>query len=339
MSSGPEVRQSSARVFLLGGRRYPLRMDYFKYKEKIGKAKLEWKAPHGTWEIFGGDQVSTVIVPRTFVVSATFPADDHSQGYGRGTLVSKSWHEGITAGAIQTTGEVAQRLEDFVNPGKDEQQHRQRLVDFCIRFAGTAFRRPLTEKETVGIVGESGCGKSVTFLSILGLIPKPPGVIESGSAIFNGKDLFKISTEEIFPNKKVVLFGLPGAFTPTCSTKQLPAYDEAYDRFKGLGIDEVYCVSMNDGFVMNAWADELGIKNVKLLSDGNGDFTQSLGMSVNKRHLGFGPRSWRYSIYVINSIVDQAFIEPGFNQTGEDNDPYTCTDPETIINYIQTTLR
>ena len=152
-------------------------------------------------------------------------------------------------------------------------------------------------------------------------------------------DFQKITTEDIFPNKKIVLFGLPGAFTPTCSTKQLPAYDEAYDRFKGLGVDEVYCVSMNDGFVMNAWADELGIKNVKLLSDGNGDFTQSLGMSVNKRHLGFGPRSWRYSIYVINSIVDQAFIEPGFNQTGEDNDPYTCTDPETIINYIQTTLR
>jgi len=152
-------------------------------------------------------------------------------------------------------------------------------------------------------------------------------------------DFQKITTEEIFKNKKVVMFGLPGAFTPTCSTKQLPAYDEAYERFKGLGIDEVYCVSMNDGFVMNAWAEELGIKNIKLLSDGNGDFTQSLGMSVNKRHLGFGPRSWRYSIYVINNIVDGAFIEPGFNQTGDDEDPYLCSDPETIINYIQTTLR
>ena len=152
-------------------------------------------------------------------------------------------------------------------------------------------------------------------------------------------DFQKITTEEIFKNKKVVMFGLPGAFTPTCSTKQLPSYDEAYERFKGLGIDEVYCVSMNDGFVMNAWAEELGIKNIKLLSDGNGDFTQSLGMSVNKRHLGFGPRSWRYSIYVINNIVDGAFIEPGFNQTGDDEDPYLCSDPETIINYIQTTLR
>ena len=121
--------------------------------------------------------------------------------------------------------------------------------------------------------------------------------------------------------------------------EQLPAYDEAYDRFKGLGVDEVYCVSVNDGFVMNAWADSLGVKNVKLLADGNGDFTQSIGVSVNKRHLGFGPRSWRYSLYVINGIVDQAFIEPGFNQTGEDDDPYTCSDPETIINYIQTTLR
>ena len=148
-----------------------------------------------------------------------------------------------------------------------------------------------------------------------------------------------IDSQSLFEKKKIVLFSLPGAFTPTCSEKQLPAYDEAYDRFKGLGIDEVYCVSVNDGFVMNAWAEELGIKNIKLLSDGNGDFTQSLGMSVNKRHLGFGPRSWRYSIYVINNIVDGAFIEPGFNQTGDDEDPYLCSDPETIINYIQTTLR
>ncbi len=151
-------------------------------------------------------------------------------------------------------------------------------------------------------------------------------------------DFQKIESVSLFANKKIVLFSLPGAFTPTCSTKQLPAYEEAYDRFKGLGIDEVYCVSINDGFVMNAWADDLGIKKVKLLADGNGDFTESMGMLVNKRHLGFSNRSWRYSIYVINSIVDQAFIEPGFNQDGSDADPYTNTDPETIINYIRTTL-
>ena len=151
-------------------------------------------------------------------------------------------------------------------------------------------------------------------------------------------DFQKVESAPLFANKKVVLFSLPGAFTPTCSTKQLPAYEEAYDRFKGLGIDEVYCVSINDGFVMNAWAEELGIKNVKLLADGNGDFTESMGMLVNKRHLGFSNRSWRYSIYVVNGIVDQAFIEPGYNQNGSDDDPYTNTDPETIINYIRTTL-
>ena len=141
------------------------------------------------------------------------------------------------------------------------------------------------------------------------------------------------------PDKKVLVFSLPGAFTPTCSTKQLPAYDEAYDRFKGLGIDEVYCVSVNDGFVMNAWGKDLGIKNVKLLADGNGDFTQAMGMLVRKRHVGFNTRSWRYAIYVINGIVDQAFIEEGYNHDGSDNDPYTVSDPETVINYIETTLR
>ena len=90
---------------------------------------------------------------------------------------------------------------------------------------------------------------------------------------------------------------------------------------------------------MNAWCEDLGIKNIKLLSDGNGDFTQAMGMLVRKRHVGFASRSWRYAIYVINGIVDQAFIEEGFNHDGTDNDPYTVSDPETVINYIQTTLR
>ena len=153
VSSGPEVRQSSARIFLLGGRRYPLRMDYFKYKEKIGKVRLEWKAPHGTWTVFGGGMVSPVIAPRTFVVSATFPADDHSQGYGRGTLVSKAWHEGITTGAIQATGEIIQRLEDFIEVGEEGPQRRAKLMDFCVRFVSAAFRRPLGEREVEFFVG------------------------------------------------------------------------------------------------------------------------------------------------------------------------------------------
>ena len=152
-------------------------------------------------------------------------------------------------------------------------------------------------------------------------------------------DFDLIDSQSLFKDQRIVLFSLPGAFTPTCSEKQLPAYDEAYDRFKGLGINEVYCVSVNDGFVMNAWAEDIQIKNVKLLADGNGDFTQAMGMLVRKRHVGFANRSWRYAIYVINGIVDQAFIEPGFNHDGADTDPYTVSDPETVLSYIQTTLR
>ena len=104
-----------------------------------------------------------------------------------------------------------------------------------------------------------------------------------------------VSTDDLFKDKKVVLFGLPGAFTPTCSSEQLPTYDQEYDKFKSLGIDEVYCISVNDAFVMNAWARDLGIKNVKMIPDGDGAFTRSLGMLINKPLQGFGMRSWRYS--------------------------------------------
>ena len=148
-------------------------------------------------------------------------------------------------------------------------------------------------------------------------------------------EFVKQTSNELFNNKKIVLFSLPGAFTPTCSTKQLPAYEEMYDRFKAAGVDEVYCVSVNDGFVMNAWAKDLGIEKVKLLADGNGDFTDSMGMLCTKRNKGFANRSWRYSLYAVNGIVQEAFVEPGFNHKGEDDDPYTCTDPETMIQFIE----
>ena len=143
------------------------------------------------------------------------------------------------------------------------------------------------------------------------------------------------NTDTYFKDKRVLVFSLPGAFTPTCSTKQLPAYEEMYDRFKAAGVDEVYCVSVNDGFVMNAWAKDLGIEKVKLLADGNGDFTDSMGMLCTKRNKGFANRSWRYSLYAVNGIVQEAFVEPGFNHKGEDDDPYTCTDPETMIQFIE----
>ena len=142
------------------------------------------------------------------------------------------------------------------------------------------------------------------------------------------------TSDDLFKGKKVVVFSLPGAFTPTCSEQQLPAYEEMYDRFKQAGVDEVYCVSVNDGFVMNAWAKELGVEKVKLLADGNADFTESMGMLCTKRAKGFANRSWRYSLYAVNGIVQEAFIEPGFNHKDEDDDPYTCTDPETMIQII-----
>jgi peroxiredoxin len=147
------------------------------------------------------------------------------------------------------------------------------------------------------------------------------------------------TSDDLFKGKKVVVFSLPGAFTPTCSEQQLPAYEEMYDRFKQAGVDEVYCVSVNDGFVMNAWAKELGVEKVKLLADGNADFTDSMGMLCTKRAKGFANRSWRYSLYAVNGIVQEAFIEPGFNHKDEDDDPYTCTDPETMIQIIEADAR
>ena len=102
-----------------------------------------------------------------------------------------------------------------------------------------------------------------------------------------------VSTIELFRDKKGIVFGLPGAFTPTCSSKQLPGFVEYYNKFKELGIDEVYCLSVNDAFVMNAWADAQGIEKVKMIPDGCGTFTRSLGMLVNKPKQGFGFRSWR----------------------------------------------
>lgn len=163
-------------------------------------------------------------------------------------------------------------------------------------------------------------------------------VVEGGGCAIGG-EFVRVKSKELFSNKTVVIFGLPGAFTPTCSSEQLPKYEEMYDRFKAVGVDEVYCVSVNDAFVMNAWATQLGIKKVKLLADGNADFTHGIGLLVNKRHLGFANRSWRYSMYVINGIVNESFIEPGFNHTGSDSDPYEVSDPETILQYIETTKR
>ena len=149
----------------------------------------------------------------------------------------------------------------------------------------------------------------------------------------------KKTSQELFGNKKVVIFGLPGAFTPTCSSEQLPAYEKMYEQFKAEGVDEVYCVSVNDAFVMNAWAKELGCTKVKLLADGNADFTHAIGMLCNKRDKGFANRSWRYAMYIDNMTVNESFIEPGYNNEGSDDDPYVESTPENVIQYIETLNR
>jgi len=155
-----------------------------------------------------------------------------------------------------------------------------------------------------------------------------------GCALIGGewKDL---DTAEIFDGKKVVVFALPGAFTPTCSSQQLPGYEEKYDELKSLGVDDVYCLSVNDAFVMNAWARDQKIEKVKVLPDGSGVFTQGMGMLINKDHLGFGLRSWRYSMLVDNGKVVKVFEEPGKNNAGDNGDPFEVSDADTMINYLK----
>ena len=143
-----------------------------------------------------------------------------------------------------------------------------------------------------------------------------------------------MTTCDLFKDKKVVLFSLPGAFTPTCSGQELPSYDDMYQQFKDKGIDAVYCISVNDAFVMNAWARDLQIKNVVMIPDGCGTFTRSMGMLVNKPKQGFGMRSWRYSAIINNGSVLKFFEEPGFNNESNDDDPYTVSSPEHVIKQL-----
>ena len=146
------------------------------------------------------------------------------------------------------------------------------------------------------------------------------------------------TSAELFDGKRVVIFSLPGAFTPTCSAYQLPGFEEKYDDFVGLGIDAIYCISVNDGFVMNAWAQDQNIEKVKLIPDGNAYFTRSMGYLVNKSNLGFGQRSWRYAAVVENGIIEKLFVEEGLRDNA-DTDPYEASTPEAVLEYVKSTTR
>ena len=149
-----------------------------------------------------------------------------------------------------------------------------------------------------------------------------------------GPDWDDKSTDDLFKGKRVVVVSLPGAFTPTCSSKQLPKYEEMYDQFKAAGIDAVYCVSVNDAFVMNAWAKDLSVEKVEMVPDGDGVFTRGMNMLVDKPAQGFGLRSWRYAMVVNNKKVEKMFVEEGLNNLGLDDDPYTESTPEAVLEYL-----
>ena len=157
---------------------------------------------------------------------------------------------------------------------------------------------------------------------------------EKGGCTFIGGTWKDVTTDDLFKGKRVVMFSLPGAFTPTCSSEELPSYDRMYNEFKDMGIDDVYCVSVNDAFVMNAWSRDLEIKHVKMIPDGCGTFTSNMGMLVAKPAQGFGMRSWRYAAVVNDGVVEKMFEEPGFNNFSDDDDPYVVSKPEIIKNYL-----
>lgn len=151
-----------------------------------------------------------------------------------------------------------------------------------------------------------------------------------GDNPFRWQDL---STDDIFKGKKVVVLALPGAFTPTCSSTHLPGYDTKYGELRDLGVDEVYCLSVNDAFTMYQWAKNLGIKSVKMLPDGNGEFTDKMGMLVKKENLGFGARSWRYSMLVEDGEIRKVFAEAG-KVDNCPTDPFEVSDVDTMIAYL-----
>lgn len=143
-----------------------------------------------------------------------------------------------------------------------------------------------------------------------------------------------MTTDDYFKGKRVVLFSLPGAFTPTCSTYQLPGYENGAADFAAEGIDEIYCMSVNDSYVMNKWAIGQELKNVKVIPDGSGIFTRMMGMLVDKHPEGFGPRSWRYAAVIKDGVVEAWFEEPG-RRDNADNDPYGESSPETVLAWLK----
>lgn len=142
------------------------------------------------------------------------------------------------------------------------------------------------------------------------------------------------TTDDFFKGKKVALFSLPGAYTPTCSSTHLPRYNELYKSFKAEGFDDVICLSVNDSFVMNAWKEDLQAENITMLPDGNGELTEKLGFLVDKKELTFGKRSWRYSMIVNDGVIEKMFIE-----TEKPGDPFSVSDADTMLKHVNPNIQ
>ena len=145
----------------------------------------------------------------------------------------------------------------------------------------------------------------------------------------NDSQWVDITTDELFKGKTVIVFSLPGAFTPTCSSTHVPGYNELAKTFKENGVDDIICMSVNDTFVMNEWKKTQEADNITFIPDGNGEFTEQMGLLVDKESLGFGKRSWRYSMLVTDGVIKKMFIEPEV-----EGDPFEVSDAETMLNFI-----
>ncbi|GLT09149.1 peroxiredoxin [Sulfitobacter porphyrae] len=143
-----------------------------------------------------------------------------------------------------------------------------------------------------------------------------------------------VTTHDLFAGKRSILIGLPGAFTPTCSTRQLPGFEALADDFRSQGIERIYCISVNDAFVMNRWAAHLGLNAIHMIPDGSGELTRKLGMLVHKDNLGFGLRSWRYAAVVDDGVIAAWFEEPGLCDNAAD-DPYSASRPEAVLDWLR----
>eukprot|EP00923_Selenidium_pygospionis_P022845 GHVN01039597.1.p1 GENE.GHVN01039597.1~~GHVN01039597.1.p1 ORF type:complete len:181 (+),score=18.33 GHVN01039597.1:222-764(+) len=160
-----------------------------------------------------------------------------------------------------------------------------------------------------------------------------PSVIWATRVRPEGREFYEwklIKSDDLFKNKRVALFALPGAFTPTCSSTHLPGYERHYEELRMRGIDEVICLTVNDAFVCNAWAKDLRIRKVRVIPDGNAEFTSGMGLLVDKSNLGFGRRSWRYSMIVDNGIIEDIFIEAN-KRDRADSDPFKVSCVKNMI--------